>query len=287
LITLDGILSDLVDSQVPLSTSLRKSYILARQLQEPTLLEWVKNELYGYDLTEPGASKNFPDYRRPNGFLQGRTPDAGERPIFIPDATIKDILSSMMLPYPIGQLEAFAQESKTGTISISMDEKTTAIIRRATSQPALEPFLEYTHGAFAGILETVRNKLLDLMLELQSRFPDLKVATITEKERKEAAPVILQVINNPVKTHIVGLQHLSIPWDELIATLQSELKKAGAPQESSTEFTELLTEANKEATSGSGKKSARQRVFEWMDRNKQWITDTAITLVKAFLPGSS
>jgi AbiTii-like protein len=227
--------------------------------------------------------ENFQNIDAREEIFRGGGTDNVLKPILVPNAEIKNALSTMMLPYPIAQIESFAEESKTGTILLTFDERTTAVIRQATQEPRMEPFLEHTRTAFVGIIEAVRNTLLDLVLELRTRFPKLKVKAITHKERRKVTPVVTQIIHNPVESTIIGQQQLALPWDEFIAGVQSELKEIGAPPEVSAQLAELLKEAHKEAKT-TGKQTSLKRVFEYMERNKQWLAETAINLVKTFLP---
>src|SRR5437016_5730761 len=47
---LEELRKDALDSQVPLSTALRRAYAFGHQVKATALVEWIGNELNGYDL---------------------------------------------------------------------------------------------------------------------------------------------------------------------------------------------------------------------------------------------
>ena len=64
---IDNITQDLVNPDIKLENSLRKTLILAYQIKNDTLKSWVESELNGYS-----NSDNVPDYRRVHVQLRGR-----------------------------------------------------------------------------------------------------------------------------------------------------------------------------------------------------------------------
>lgn len=59
------IIKDIANGTVSLETTLKRSLVIAHDLKNDKLINWINNELYGYD-----NSKNIPDYRLLPGTLK-------------------------------------------------------------------------------------------------------------------------------------------------------------------------------------------------------------------------
>lgn len=220
---LNEIRDDLLDERVPLSAVLRRAYVLARSLDEPLFLGWIQNELNGYTLPEdPHSVGGVPDYRRPAGTLMGVGPFGMRKPLMLPTEEAMEKITRPTLVDPVARIEARAAGIPAGgTVHMTLHPHNETVVRGGFDYP-IQPYLSYQRGTFVGILDAVRNKLLELTVDLQKRFPDLDLDRTTPEQRQEAAAIVLQVINNPTSCVITGSQLASLTWEQLEGAVRVE-----------------------------------------------------------------
>ena len=166
---LDEIRTDLVNESADLSNILRKAKILASALRLPEFREWVDSELSGYIDRD-----NVPSYRqfRPTNLGTFAGPfQSGVKNVVLPTFNlpkeIKDFAENMVFYDGVGALEA--QSSEDG--QIKWPQEMVFLARDAVPMTggmvlvdAHQPVRAYV---ISGILDQVKNKLLDFVLSLQ------------------------------------------------------------------------------------------------------------------------
>lgn len=190
------LLNDLVEEAAGISTSLamllRKAKVLATRLGAEPLEQWVDLELDGYSHTE--VSPALPSYRalRPclvqGEFLlpyqtQSHTL-AIPRNHFPSDlAWVEDHhLFDVWFPMPVGVIEALLQQSDgVGGMRIPWPDDAVALTNRAMNSGRvglyrdsllLSAWKPITQGELVSILESVRSRVLDVALRLETLAPD-------------------------------------------------------------------------------------------------------------------
>ncbi len=168
--TLEAIQKDILDHNVPLSAILLKAKVLAHQLKNESLKQWVKWELDGY----PDA-RELPDYRLLQSPLLahiiGPNFDAYDIPIDLnnmPD-WFRDLVRVARFTGGVTTVEELSQSEKTIYFAWSAEylqlwaqQNASRLIDRQliSVRRSVEPPI------FAQILQTVRSRLQDLILEL-------------------------------------------------------------------------------------------------------------------------
>ncbi len=166
---LDEIRSDLVNESADLSNTLRKAKILASAIGLPEFREWVDWELSGYT-----DSEKVPSYRRFRPTNLGTFVGPFQReiknmvlPTFNLPKGVKEFAESMMFFDGVGALEA----QSSGDGQIKWPQEMVLIARGAVQMSggmvlvdAHQPVPSYL---ISGILDQVKNKLLDFVLGLQ------------------------------------------------------------------------------------------------------------------------
>lgn len=174
---LQEFIDELAQHDVDLASSLRKAKALTNSLHSPELDEWMDWELYGY--TDPTtvpeyrrfAASNYGDFAGPGNFAG---PNEGTPTIlYIPTDTlpeeVKDFAENLIVLDAVGALQAHGAED---------DKKPwpTDLVVKAQDATAIQGGLFLTSAyqyveasVYAGILEQVRNRLFDFLLNLQSR----------------------------------------------------------------------------------------------------------------------
>lgn len=142
---------------------LRRALVVARRLAAPELTEWINCELTGYETGE------VPDYRRLRGQLMVVNPRHGYIPFF-PPAEMVEMLADFPAHQSIPEL-IHLRNSDTGIYShFPPDiEQTLMRMMRESSGVAMRPALKFATVQIEGIIETVRSRILDWALDLESR----------------------------------------------------------------------------------------------------------------------
>ena len=166
---LDDIRDDLVNESATLSNTLRKATILASAIGLPEFREWVDYELGGY----PNAEV-LPDYRRFRPTNLGNFVGPFQTglmnmplPTYNLPPEIKEFAENCLVFDSVGGLEALVSEP----IQINWPQEMVMLARDSISvtggmvlQTAYQPIPAHI---FSGILDQVKNKLLDFILSLQ------------------------------------------------------------------------------------------------------------------------
>ena len=169
---------EVVDSRVPISDMLRKAKILASRLNNKDLKRWVDAELKGYDNAD-----DLPEYRKldsPNlGTFSGpfgRRATSVLIPVtLLPDTIRKFATDPMEIMHGVKEIETSAT---SGTKLRHPWPPEVVMLAREhipmeDGSMLVEAWKPYATSQMDGILEQVRNRLLDFLLELQQIEPEV------------------------------------------------------------------------------------------------------------------
>lgn len=281
-LTLNDVVNDLVDSSTPLSNVLRKAYVVAYRLQEPVFLRWIENEMNGYNLQE-WKDETFPSYRRPRGFLKGLDPyDGSKKVISIPHEELEEKICRVCLPYPISEIEAIVSgKSTSDTIEIGHSARSASIIQQLVGH-RIFPYLSYPISSFVGILDTVRNKLLKVILDLQQKVGDPMTEVPEEEQLNKFKASVVQIINNPQSCVIGAEQSISISWGQFLEIVKTQAAHSGATPKQSQELVTILEETRDEMR-GHPRKTVPQKIKDFFHKNRHWITESTGKAILDFL----
>ena len=192
---LDEIRSDLVNESASLSNTLRKAKVLASAINLPEFRDWVEFELNGYN-----DRKKVPDYRRtqpanlgtfvgPFGSMTKNMmlPTSG-----LPDY-LKDFAENMIFFEGVGELEALV--TAQGPLYKKWPAEMVMLAHEALYAPEIMELVEVNQPipkhVVSGILDQVKNKLLDFVLGLQENN-----ITPNDLEARNVAPEIAKSVFN-------------------------------------------------------------------------------------------
>lgn len=162
-----------VDDSVPLSTLLRKTLILASLIQNEDLRVWAKRELDGYPSVE-----QLPSYRNVvasvSGDFVGRVRAMDHRlPVEQYDEDTQNRLTIVPIVDSVRELE----ETLKGAgefVTFALEMSWCQILPPLFEYAELVDIRRHVHrGKLQAILDTVRTQLLDLVLDLERRFPEV------------------------------------------------------------------------------------------------------------------
>jgi hypothetical protein len=150
-------------SEVPVSELLRKAKIVAVKLDLHDFSIWIEKELNGYDTSD---EENYPRYREVRGEPKAWNPYHGWQPIIFTGEGMAEMMSRRDVHQPIGELDDLLKNSDGGIFAVQYSAEAKMDIMKAIQ---LETDIQFVIGrsAIAGILDAVRNLILDWALKLE------------------------------------------------------------------------------------------------------------------------
>ena len=166
MILLEEISSDLIDESARLTNTLRKAQMLAHQLNLPELGDWVKYELEGYQ------NDDVPEYRHKQlpvyGTFGPRTPHQDISSIL--PQQLRDNVQDLAILHKIAILEEM-QVSHEQESHRTFTKELTDILRQTVQMSdgtvLVDAYQRVPAAFLAGILDSVKNRLLSFVLDLQ------------------------------------------------------------------------------------------------------------------------
>lgn len=176
---------DAMDSSVSLTDLLRKALVVARKLGVEDFQSWITNELGGYsDLSK------IPKYRKVVGEIKAWNPYHGWIPCIIQNDEWAEQLRQREIGQAIGSLVALADKKEGGgRFMIPYPPKVeNALMEMAECD--LRPILHVDSSCIHGILDAVRNTVLDWALRLESEgiMGEGMSFSLEEKEKARTVP---------------------------------------------------------------------------------------------------
>ena len=200
---------EVVDSGVPVSHILRKAKVLAIQLENEEFKSWIDAELKGYDNAD-----DRPDYRKftPVNLGKfagpfGKVVNNVQIPIIcLPDG-IREFAERMEVPHGVREIEAAVAETATkGKLAFPWPPEAVMLAREHVPMQdgcvLVEAWKPFAKSQMDGILEQVRNRLLDFLLELQQINP----AVLKSEDAIRVIPS--DDVRNSFQTIILGGQNI-------------------------------------------------------------------------------
>lgn len=247
---------DALDSNISVSELLRKSKVIAVKLDLPEFLAWVENELNGYDQSE------VPEYRRVTGEPKGWNPINGWIPLILPPESQTSI-SSRGISQKIGELEEVAKSDSNSLISPYTPELNETLSKAVEMRTKFALML--SRSAVIGILDAVRNVILDWSLKLEKAGIVGDGLTFSQEDKKKAheAQTIYQIENIDNFTGNMGsindnatltVQQINSPIDvnglkKLITEIDKYKNQIEIEATKKKDFEEKVAELSKEVKS--------------------------------------
>ena len=203
---LHQIQTEAVDGQQDLSSLLRKCRILAQRLGNGDLKAWVVRELDGY-----GPDDELPDYRiLAQALLLGDyfgSFGSQLRNVRIPITAIpeqfRDGIAGVRATQGIREIQEQIAHAKDGAIRISLPPEVYGAIRNENVRDdmVLAAAAKIVNTSFLqGILDAVRNRILNFTLELESEAPNagdpLEGLRVNKPER------VQQIFNTEIRGNV-------------------------------------------------------------------------------------
>lgn len=234
---------DALDPKVDITTLLRKARVLAARLNNPEFVSWIQHELNGY----PGTA-DLPKYRILHvqahahlimGYSQmlRATVMASK----IPDefrhwATTSPVLGS------IGEISALVAGAGDNGIECPWPQEIAVKFGGSgygggrIRVQCIRAWQDISVPSIVGIIETIRNRLLEFVLQIEAEAPDAGEAAPGETRLPQER--VTQIFNNYISggvTHIADSSHVSSSV-KIGSMRDSQIQQAGAYSSQTASF---------------------------------------------------
>ena len=266
---LNQIQDDLTSPSSNLSDILRRAKVLASKLKSSELRTWVKLESEGYE-----SKEDLPDYRQMYLGLLGtyKGPYGGginnaPIPLMNLPEDVKDWATKFEIYDNAATLEDMLRNGKDSFQFYHSPELTKLIEYHIGRQPPMvlvETFKTVPRYTLTGVVDNIKNRLLDFVLELQEQGinPDEPNSTATDQDLVRGAVVNhIYGNNNTVAIGDQISQQVSVVQNGDIESLFEQLREYEVPDEDLEELRDAIS-AEPESISG----NLGPRVSGWLGK---------------------
>src|SRR2546422_102219 len=214
---LQQIQMEVVDSSSDLSSILRKCRILAQRLAHEGFKEWIIHELEGY----PDGS-DLPEYRVcRRGVVLGHFVGAfgsEVKNVQIPTSSLPERfrvpLTRARFPQGVAAIKELLDSSDTGSLRCAWPAEAYQFIGQGDiveHMNLIQAVQVITTAELAGILDSIRNKVLNFVLELESRNPEAGEAVNDKNQipKEQVQQIFKTVIKGDVTNLAQGGSHFT------------------------------------------------------------------------------
>lgn len=248
------------DSNVSVADLTRKALIVASKLSLHDFKKWLQLELQGY------GNEPRPAYRTIRCEIKAYNPYHGWQQVIIPTENMEEALTSASMIQCVGELESLVNQSDEGQLVVPFPAGVTASLLKLMNVDIVPE--RFTHKTqVIGILDAVRNRILQWALKLEEEGILGEGMTFSEQE-KEKAKTVESVRIEHFHGILGNVQAGNVQIGEY-ASIHVRLKDAGVTQEERNELENILDEL--ERAKGEERKSVVKRGLDWIDRNKALI----------------
>ncbi|HWD12235.1 MAG TPA: hypothetical protein VG519_02680 [Pseudochrobactrum sp.] len=203
------------DGSVSIATLLRKCLILAARLDSSILEDWIKYEMDGYP-----SDVSVPQYRRielnfkgtfSGAFGSGIT-NAPIAPYIVEKHSNNPNISTFHCRQSIASLETLSKGDPQN-LRINMDNMGLVLQGKVYPNMALNHFwAEFSNTALIDIENTVRNKILELSLNIWKKYPDAGNSSDSDLKNSIGEEAMTQIFNTTIHgaATVIGTSNQSI-----------------------------------------------------------------------------
>jgi hypothetical protein len=183
--------SDALKQSVSVSNLLRHVKLIAAKLKLGQVEDWVQKELDGYGNSE------IPEYRLVRGAPRAHNPFHGWIPIVLDDPELMDALSTREIGQKISELEDLLTDTTQTTLQIPFPPHTVMQLNQNARVPLADMALHVSRAAVVGIVDSVRNRILDWAIELErSGIKGSEISFSADEQSIAKQPAVTMHIGN-------------------------------------------------------------------------------------------
>lgn len=202
--------ADALNRNIPVSDLLRKALVVTRKLGVSHIEKWLNNELNGY-----GPDSEVPQYREIHGQVKVWNPYHGWQPLNFGDSEMAEALTKRKIMQPVGELDSLNTKGDGGYLQVPFPQHIINSLMNAMNVP-LQPTLHVAPSEVIGLLDAVRNNVLDFALQLEQEGILGEGMSFSKDEKKTASQITYQITNNigsmqnsQIQQHSSGTQNLT------------------------------------------------------------------------------
>jgi hypothetical protein len=174
------------DEDTPLPELLRRTRVLATKLKIPELEAWVKKETSGYS----GTINELPAYRRIPCELKGLNRVRGWVPVIISDeGEFAEHFRTAYIHQPVAEIKSLLESSNTLLMATLSPEEHVMLAQLNPILGTTEVVRAFGKASLNGVLEAIRNRVLEAALELDAKGIHGEGLSFSEEEKHRAANV--------------------------------------------------------------------------------------------------
>ena len=253
-----------------LSDILRKALVVATKLKVDEFKIWAEVELKGYS-----KGQDIPSYRKVTGSVKAWNPYNGWIPVIVEDSQINNLISNRSIDQPISELESLChqeEEDRVLQVPLPHDWIMKIFSKSEEYRLGMVPTLVVDKSQLVGILDAVRNEILDWSLELEKQGILGDGISFSTEEVNMAK----SIINIKSFKGILGdVSSSNVQFGDY-SSIHDALKEKGVSQKERNELENLLDEIK--VTEPSQRKGLVKRGFEWIGRNASTIGTLSNTI---------
>jgi hypothetical protein len=160
---IEEIQRDALDNKIPIENLLRRVKLAAAKLQLPSVEAWVEQELAGYATT-------VPEYRKAYGQPAAWNPYHGWQPVQVTISEISDLISEAQVGQSISSLRDLLENgSGDGVLHFPIPAGLVAELNKVMNYQTARMVIQISRGHIVGILDHVRNMVLDWAIEMERK----------------------------------------------------------------------------------------------------------------------
>lgn len=244
------------DSKVSVAELARKALMVASKLGIDDFKKWVQLELHGY------GEEDVPSYRVITCQVKGFNPERGWIPAVFPDKKMAKTLSTVNDKQPVGELESVIARTENVQCQVPFPSGAISSLMECFDADFFPSRFVGT-SQIIGILDAVRNRILEWVLKLEEEGILGEGLTFSQEEKEKAKTT--DSVHIEYFHGILGnVQAKNVQIGDY-ASIHSRLKDAGVTQEERNELENILDEL--QSTKGEKRESILQRGLEWVKRN--------------------
>jgi len=168
-----------LDENYPISSLLRKAYLVASKLNISELQVWANNELNGYT-----SEEHLPKYRKTKGEIKAHNPFQGWIKVLLPDDEWEEMVTLTSTGQSVAEIEQLAKSSSSSLIKNFNVQHLTSLQEIFNTDFDMKLFIPLT--SMHHILSAVRNTILDWSLKLGSKGIQGEGLEFTNNEKEKA-----------------------------------------------------------------------------------------------------
>lgn len=265
----EEIKNDIVNEKVSLSTALRKAKLLAFELKSDDFRKWVHSELSGYE-----SKSEIPNYRKImaqnlgtfSGPFRSTIKNMMIPTYNLPDS-VKEFAEEMIFAEGVKELESLIQADKT--LQRKWPAEAVILAREhitvSGGHVLVDAWQPLTKQAVVGILDAVRNRLLDFLLDLQKAYPQIA------ESKESLSEVPNEAVNKIFNFNVYGNHNILAAGDDFTQDVKSKviqndieslfryLRKVNIPEADLVDLSESI------------KSDGKRKNKQFGDKVKEWL----------------